>query len=159
MSATATRFSPIVRRGLVPIIGGYAFAWHRANFMGDAFAYVTPDVVRLSPRIACRLDHDATRVLGDTVDRSFRVWKDDRGLAVELILRDNALGKNTLDRIESTMICGTLFPGKWYIRGWSVGFRDFRRTGSRYSSLRVHEVSLVSEPAWKNLLTLDWRQS
>jgi HK97 family phage prohead protease len=87
-------------------------------------------------------NHDSGEPMASMRGGSLRLWEDDRGLAYEATLANTTRGRDVAELIRSKVIDAMSF-------GFNVIKDNWDERGNRtLESVRIHEISVVSYPAY-----------
>jgi len=134
-------------------LGGYAIVFNKwSEDLGGFREQIAPDAVNrtLKENIDVRafFDHDSGKVIGRLTAGTLRVEKDKRGFRVEIDVPDTSVGNDLMVSVERRDITGMSF-GFRVAAGGSEWEEDADGNVTRtISDMRVHEVSVVSMPAY-----------
>lgn len=135
---------------LLPVIRGYAIVFNSlSEDLGGFREIVSPEAVKrtLSEGIDLRafVDHDSARIIGRLSAGTLRVKPDGHGLAIEIDPPDTTVGRDTVVSLRRRDVTGMSFSFRTLEDKWNLKTDPPTRT---LLDMRVHEVSVVSMPAY-----------
>lgn len=131
---------------------GYAAIFNsRSQNLGGFTEMIEPGAFRASLRarndIKFLWNHDTGAVLGSTRAKTLTLTEDERGLKVSAILPNTTLGRDIRELVSRGDITGFSFGFSMPARGGDSWSDD--GTQRTLKAVRLHEVSLVSFPAYE----------
>jgi uncharacterized protein len=133
-------------------IRGYAIRFNaKSEDLGGFFEYIAPEAVdrTLNEGIDVRalVDHDSGKVIGRTRAGTLALRKDSKGLAVTIEPDDEiSYAKDIMRAVARGDVSGMSFGFRVLEDEWNYDEKTPVRT---ITDMRVHEVSIVTFPAYK----------
>jgi HK97 family phage prohead protease len=134
-------------------IVGYAIKFHSpSQDLGGFVEQIDRRAVMRSlfPTVDIRAlyNHDPTQVLGRTLSGTLKLFADAEGLRCTIIPPDTTVGRDVLTLVERGDVSGMSFAFTVYPHGETWSVRGDGKTVRTITDMEIHEVSVVTFPAY-----------